>query len=55
MFEHEIYAESFVYRRKLQYVLVFLDPHGARVLQNSVEIFCQKVSQGTYHVGIDFC
>lgn len=47
MFKHEIYAKSFVYRRKLQHMLVFPDPDGAIVLQNSVEIFCHKVSQWT--------
>lgn len=34
-------------------MLVSLDPDVAIVLQNSVEIFCHKVSQ-TYHLGIVF-
>lgn len=32
-----------------------LNPDVAIVLQNSVEIFCPKVSHWTYHVGIAFC
>lgn len=33
---------------------VSLNPDVAIVLQNSVEIFCHRVSRWTYHLGIAF-